>query len=345
MRRIVVRAPGGLDSLVIEEASRPEPGPREIRIKTRCIGLNFADVAIRLGLYDAVNDYPMCPGFEAAGRVEAFGAEVEGFAIGDRVVGALRFGGYAEEVLLDADLAWKIPADFGFAEAVAVPVNLATAQVALVELGRARPGERVLIHSAAGGVGLQAVQLARMLGLESVGTVSRRDKAEVARAMGCGKILVDEDRPLAAAIGDEAPFDLVLDASGGALTRASQARLAPMGRHVLYGFASLFSRGSGRRNWPVLAWRFLRLPRFRSFDLVMKNRSVLGFNLVHLFSQAGLKRDLVLALKTIIARPDYRHPPVTVFAFEAVREAQRLLESGRSTGKIVLSLGGDLSDP
>jgi len=338
MRRIIVTKPGGRKRLRIEDHDPGPPGPGEVRVRVGAIGINYADIAVRLGIYDAVRDYPTCPGFDIAGRVESLGEGVTAHQEGDEVFGAVRFGAYSEIVNASEDMLWKVPDKLDLAEAAALPVNYVTAWYALFPLAGAREGEKVLIHSAAGGVGLAAAQLCRIHGLDAVGIVGGGHKIEPATTFGCRRVVASSQDDPWVQLKDEGEFDIVLDANGYSTLRNSYGVLGPRGRLVSYGFASMLNRGRDRLNWPALAWRWLRTPRFNPIDMVMQNRTVIGFNLVHLFREETLRDEAGQRLTEILHREDFMVPPVTRFAFEDVAAAHAWIESGDSVGKAVLEV-------
>ncbi len=349
-RRIVIPRAGGPGVLRVEECAAPAPGPGEIAIDVRASGVNFADVFCRLGLYAAAPPPPFAPGFEVAGEVAAVGAGVTRWRRGDRVIGVTRFGGYATRLVVREEFAWPQPAAWTFAQAAGFPVAFLTAWYALVECGRVAAGETVVVQTAAGGVGIAACQLARALGARVVGTVGSAEKAAVARAAGASEVVVSrrydvwgEIARLTAGTGEDkgagdgaaTGVDLVLDAVGGRQLAQAYAALNPAGRLVCYGFAEMMPTG-GLRNWPLLAWRWLRMPRFSPFRMVAENRSVAGFNLVHLWHRRGTFERAMGEMGELAREGRIRPLPVTEIPFEQAAEAHRLLQSRASTGKIVL---------
>jgi synaptic vesicle membrane protein VAT-1 len=185
MQKVIVQKPGGADRLVIEEADDAVPQSREVCVAVRAVGVNFADLVVRMGLYKSARDlgWPITPGFEFAGTVAAVGSEVTTFRPGDAVLGVTRFGGYTTRICLPEIQVLAIPRGVSMAQAATFPVAFLTAWYALVELCRLRPKQRVLVHSAAGGVGGALVQLAKRSGAEVVAVVSAPHKVAVARVM------------------------------------------------------------------------------------------------------------------------------------------------------------------
>ena len=192
MQKVVVRRPGGADRLVIEDAADPVPQPGEVCVAVRAIGVNFADLVVRMGLYKSANEFvgwPITPGFEIAGTVASVGSGVTKFAVGDRVLGVTRFGAYVTRICLPEAQVLPIARGISLTEAGTFPVAFLTAYYALIELCRLRPKQRVLVHSAAGGVGGALVQLAKRAGAEVVAVVGAPHKVAVAREHGADVVI------------------------------------------------------------------------------------------------------------------------------------------------------------
>lgn len=332
MRRVVVRRPGGWDRLELEETPSAPGADGDVRVAVSACGVNFADVAVRLGLYASAKEYvgwPITPGFDFAGTVVEGGG---GWAPGDRVFGVTRFGGYASEVIVPPGQLLATPDGWSDERAAAFPTVHLTAWYALHELGAARPGQTALVHSAAGGVGTALLHLCRHAGVQAVGVV--RGEHKVASVEAAGAIAIDKGAgslwPAVDAAADG--FDLVFDANGIETVAGGLARLKPRGRLVVYGSATMLKRGSGRISWPSLAWRWLRRPRIDPMELTTDNRSVLGFNLSFLFAEAEL---LQRAMATLLGL-DLPEPPIQTYPLDRVADAHRDLESGTTVGKLVL---------
>jgi NADPH:quinone reductase-like Zn-dependent oxidoreductase len=341
VRRVVVRRAGGWDRLELEEAPDPSPGEGEVLVRTDAAGVNFADVVVRMGLYESAKKYvgwPITPGFEVAGAVAAVGRGVTDVAPGARVLAVTRFGGYTTHLVVPRDQVFRVPRGFTASEAAAFPVVFLTAWYALFELAAAKPGMRVLVHSAAGGVGLALLQLARVAGCTAVGVVGATTKVEAAHAAGAHAVIDKSREDLWRMAKRHAPdgYDAVFDANGVETLRASYDHLASPGRLVVYGFATMLPRGRGRPNWPKLAADWVRTPRFDPLRLTNENRSVMGFNLSYMFEH---KATLVPAIEQLVGWADERKvtpPPVTEHALDDVAAAHRAIESGSTTGKLVL---------
>lgn len=340
--RLIVKKPGGFDRL---ELSREAPRPLaagELRIRVHAAGVNYADAMVRRGLYKTAKKYvgyPLAPGFEVAGDVVEVGEGATRFAVGDRVIAVTLFGGYTSELNVHESFAFALPEGWSYAQGAAFPAVYMTAWMALCELAHPRPGARILVHSAAGGVGTALVRLGKILGLEVVGVVGSSHKVEVAKAAGCDHVIDKSTQDLWKEAERHAPkgYDVVLDANGVATLGQSYAHLAPVGRLVVYGFSTMIPKTkSGRTNWLKLAVDFLRTPRFSAFDLTDRNRSVLAFNLSDLFERKDL---LVIAMRDLFGWvAEGRIPPSEprAYPFSAAADAHRAIESGMTTGKLVL---------
>lgn len=344
VRKVVIDRPGDWDVLRLAEAPDPEPGPGEVAIDVAACGVNFADCVVRMGLYESAKKYvgwPITPGFEVAGSVARVGAGVEELAPGDEVLAVTRFGGYATRIVVPARQALPRPRELTAAQAAAFPAVSLTAWYGLMELGSPRPGARVLVHSAAGGVGSALVQLAKIRGCHVTGVVGATHKIEAVRALEADAVIDKSREPLWAEAERHAPdgYDVVLDANGVQTLRQSYKHLAPGGRLVVYGFHSMLIRGRGRPSWPKLARDWLRTPRFDPLEMTNSNRSVMAFNLSYMFDRADLLSEGMDALLGWVREGWLRPPSVTPYPLDQVADAQRALESGSTIGKLVLTTG------
>jgi NADPH:quinone reductase-like Zn-dependent oxidoreductase len=294
-----------------------------------------------MGLYESARKYvgwPITPGFEFAGVVSAVGEGVQDVATGARVFGLTRFGGYATHVVVPRDQVFRLPKGYTSSEAAAFPVVFLTAYYALLELAAARAGMKVLVHSAAGGVGGALLQLAHTVGCQAVGVVGSTAKVDVARRLGAQAVIDKSTEDLWRAAKRHAPdgYDAIFDANGVSTLRESYEHLGTPGRLVVYGFHSMLIRGRGRPSWAKLALDWARTPRFDPMDMTNRNRSVLAFNLSYLFEH---KADFLEVVERLVAWADEGKivaPAVTEFPFAEVARAHQAIESGTTTGKLVL---------
>lgn len=339
---------GSLSRLSRVTEPLPPPASGEARVRVEAVGLNFADVFACLGLYSATPEGPFVPGLECAGVVEALGPPVGAAApavgVGDRVMAVTRFGGYATALNVDARLLHPIPAGWSFAEGAAYPVQALTAWYALCVLATVERGDTLLVHSAAGGVGLHALEIARSLGAKvvaTVGSAAKRDFLVRERGLPADAVVVRERRrfgeQLDRALGavGAGGFDLVLDAVMGPFFRPAFERLRPEGRHLVFGAADFMTSGPSP-SLPRLAWRWLTRPRVDPLAMISDNRAVMGFNLIWLWTEL----DRLPAAFEALARLDARRPHVGArLPFARAPEALRRLQSGRTEGKVVLEVG------
>ena len=333
-QRIVWQTPKAGDIGRLSQQAEPLgalPAGR-VRVAVRAVGLNFADIFALTGLYSATPAGAFVPGLEFAGTVLDAGDQSESFSPGDRVMGVTRFGGYATVVDSEPDYLIPLPNEWDFAQGAAWPAQTLTAWYALKHLGALQSGQQVLIHSAAGGVGLQAMKLARNLGALPVGTVGNPDKLACLNELGFEYVLLRANNFARQLQQSGQTFDLVLDAIGGEVQRASFDALNPMGRLVVFGAAEFTPKGQ-RPDYLKALWRYLRRPRYDVMDMISSNRSVLAFNLIWLWEQKAQLRALLDELATVpLSPPLVGHR----FAFSDAHAALDLLRSGRTMGKVVL---------
>ena len=239
MKAIVITRFGGPEVLELREVPSPSPSRGEVRVRVRATAVNRADLLQRMGAYPAPPGAPKdIPGLEYAGEVDALGADVTELAVGDRVFGLVGGGAYAEQVVVHAREAVRMPASLSFAAAAAIPEAFITAYDAMVTRGRLASGERVLISAVGSGVGTAAVQLVRALGGQSVGTARTEDKLERARALGLDEGIVPKGASFADAVRERTNgegVELVLELVGGAYVAEDLACVRAKGRVVLVG--------------------------------------------------------------------------------------------------------------
>lgn len=341
MRKIVVHRPGGFGVLRVESAPEPEPGPGDVLVEVEACGVNFADVAVRLGLYESARKlvgWPITPGFEIAGRVAAVGAGVSDLGVGEEVFGVTFFGGYASAIVLPRHQVFRRPPELDVVQAAGFPGVHLTAWYALLELAHPRPSSTVLVHSAAGGVGGALAQLARIARCRVIGVVGSSHKIAHAVEVGCEEVIDTSRMDLWETAERLVPsgFDVVLDANGVATLRQSYEHLAPGGRLVVYGFSTMLSRGRGIPNPAKLAADWARTPRFDPLRMTAENRSVLAFNLSFLFPRADLLAIAMEQLLGWLADGRLKPQPVTTFPLDRAADAHRALQSGQTVGKLVL---------
>jgi len=325
----------------LDETPIQDPGPGEIQVDVRACGINFADISVRLGLYAAAKDlYPLCPGLEFSGIVARTGPRIEHFRPGERVFGVTRFGAYATAINTIPEHLWHLPENCDFPRGAAFPVAYLTAYYALHHVGHLRPDDRVLVHSAAGGVGTAILHLLRANGNLSAGVVGRHEKVPHARNAGASIVIHKDKQPLWETAEQWSPegYDLILDANGASTLKASYNHLKPGGRLLIYGFASMFSH-TGRKNYLKLIWYYFKTPRFNPFQLTGSNRTISGFNLIYLFENKAFFREIMETLLRLDREGHLGDMPLTTFSFADVSNAHKAMESGKTAGKLVLLTG------
>lgn len=309
----------GPEALGIFEIARPEPGPGEIRVRVRAAGVNRPDLLQRMGLYPPPPGAPETLGLEIAGEVEALGAGVERWRIGDRVCALLGGGGYAEYAVVDARHALAVPGGLDFRQAAGLPETVFTVWANVFEIGALKPGETFCVHGATSGIGTTAIQMAKAHGARVIGTSRGAAKCEAARALGADVALDSTVDGFAAALAAEKP-DVILDMVGGGFLKANIEALNPGGRLVIIAFQG---GASGE----------IDLAR------VMRNRlTVTGSTLRG--RPADEKARLAQAVEATvwpwIEGGQVRPVIEAILPLEKAAEAHALLESGQVTGKVVL---------
>ena len=257
MRAVVITRHGPPEVLAVEQRPDPVAGPGEVRIAVRAAGINFADLMARTGMYPDAPPPPCVVGYEVAGEIESVGDGVEDFAVGDRVLAGTQFEGYAELVTARPADVLPLPDSLSFEQGAAVPVNYATAWAGLVIMGGLRQGDRVLIHAAAGGVGIAATQIARSIGAEIFGTASAA-KHEAIRAQGVEHPIDyrnDDFESVVRELTGGEGIDLAFDAIGPSSFRKDYRLLRPGGRLVCFGLSEV--QTGEKRNVP----KAIRRPR------------------------------------------------------------------------------------
>ena len=332
MKQVVITKYGPPEVLQLREAPDPDPGPGEVRVKVAAAGINFSDVLARQGLYPDAPKPPMVMGYEVAGTVDRVGGGVTIVRVGQRVVALTRFGGQSELIVAPTQRVFALPDDWTFEEGAALPVTYLTAHHMLVRVAAAQPGESVLVHAAAGGVGLAVAELGRILGLRVIGLAST-GKHDVLREYGVEPL--DSRNPAwPAAVRALAPggVDIALDGVGGASWRQDYSLLAPAGRLVLFGVSSLVT-GTSRNVLRVL-WQLIRFPRFGPLKLMNQNRTVAGVNVGHLAEPLLLPQFVALEgyarAGKIRPRVDRR------FGFNEAAAAHHHIHERKNIGKVVL---------
>ena len=263
MQAIVCHELTGPAALQLAEIAEPRPGPGQVRLRVRACGVNFADSLITRGQYQTQPQPPFSPGFEVSGEVLELGAGVNGIVSGQRVIAMTPHGGYAEQVIADVTRCVPMPAAMSWEHGAAFPVVFGTSHVALSHRARLRAGETLVVHGAAGGVGLTAVTIGKHLGATVIATANGPEKLAVARTHGADHLIDTSHEDVRTRIRELTHgrgADVVYDPVGGELFTASLRSIAFAGRIVIIGFAS----GA--------------VPQIAANHLLVKNVDVIGLN-------------------------------------------------------------------
>ena len=345
MKKIVIERPGGYRRLQIKEYDNPIPANNEVLVEVSAAGVNFADIFIRLGLYKSAREFvgwPITPGFEFSGRVLKCGAAAEDLNHGDHVFGVTRFGAYATHLCVPRHQLYSIPEDSKFTadEWAAFPTVFLTAYHGLFQNFALRPGMKILVHSAAGGVGGALLQLGKIAGCRMTGVVGATHKINTGHDCGADRVIDKSKEDLWARARAIAPdgFDVVFDANGPATLKQSYRHLAPAGKLVSYGFHSMLSTYGGVANYLKLLWQYFRVPRWNPLNMTRENKSLIAFNLSFLFHRRDLLHEAMQDLLKWVAKGQIKAPAVQPFPFEKVADAHRALESGNTVGKLILTI-------
>jgi synaptic vesicle membrane protein VAT-1 len=338
MKQVWIKGAGRVDVLEVREAPDPEPGPGQVRVAVEAAGVNFADILARQGLYQDAPKFPFVPGYEVAGKVEKLGAGVTAPAVGTRVLGLTRFGGYSSKVIMPVSQATPVPDGISAHQAAAIPVVYLTAWHSVVTLGNLRPGERALLHAAAGGVGLAALQICKLRGAGRIFGTASAGKHDALRAMGLTDPIDYHSKDFEAEVRrltDGKGVHLVLDAAGGESFAKSYALLAAGGRLVCFG-ASTLTEGGKRSIFRALKTLW-QMPTFKPIPMMMTNRGVFGVNMLHLADndEALVQAELTEILGHVVAKRLQPTVDLVVPYAEAAKAHQRL-EGRGNVGKVLL---------
>lgn len=326
---------GNMKNLKLKEENLAAPGPGEVTVAVKAIGLNFADIFAMFGLYSATPKGVFVPGLEYAGIIEAVGEGVTSVKTGDQVMGVTKFGAYATHLNIGQEYVIPLPSDWNFQEGAAYLVQTLTAYYGLTHLGHLAKGETVLIHSAAGGVGIMANRIAKKYDAYTIGTVGNSSKIDFCKKEGYDEVIVRSKSfasDLKAALKNR-ELNVVMECIGGKIFKAGFAQMAAQGRMVIYGAAQYASPGS-RPNYLKVIYHFLTRPRIDAQDLAEVNKMVSGFNLIYLYEKAPLMHQLIQEIKDLnIEKPHVGHS----FSFDELPKAIQLFQTGKTIGKVVIT--------
>nr|KAF6297301.1 vesicle amine transport 1 [Myotis myotis] len=320
LRCLVLTGFGGYDKLKLQSkpAAPPAPGPGQVTVRVRACGLNFAEIMARQGLYDRSPPLPFTPGMEGAGVVVAVGEGVNDRKVGDRVMVLVRSGMWQEEVTALSAQTFLMPESMTFEEAAALLVNYITAYMILFDFGNLRPGQSVLVHMAAGGVGIAALQLCRTVENVTVFGTASASKHEMLKENGITYPIDYHTTDYVEEVKKISPkgVNIVMDPLGGPDTAKGYNLLKPMGKLITYGMANLVS--GPKRNLMTIARIWWNQFSVTALQLLPANRAVCGYHLGYLDSEMELVSGVVTRLVALYNQGHIKPHIDSVWPFEKV---------------------------
>ncbi len=338
MQQIWIPKPGPPEVLELRQANDPQPGPGEVRIRVAAAGVNFADIVGRLGIYPDLPPMPVVVGYEVAGQVDQVGDGVSQEWTGRQVLALTRFGGYSDVVCVSHRQVVERPDNMTAEVGAALPVNYLTAYQLVHVMGGLKSGETMLVHSAGGGVGIAAIQLALHAGAEVIGTASagKHPFLEQIGVKHCIDYRTEDFEQRVMEVTNHAGVELVLDAVGGESFKKSFRVLAPTGRLGMFGISSA-APGKTRSR---LAWLKMAagLPWFQFLPpvLINQNKGVFGVNLGHLWDQMDRVRRWLHALIDLHQQNIIEPVIAARFPLKDAAAAHHFLQDRQNIGKVIL---------
>lgn len=327
MRAAICKDFTGPDDLSLGELPSPDLPAGCVRIAVRAAGVNFADILMSKGEYQVRPQLPFAPGLEVAGYITELASDVTGFSVGDRVMACVDHGGYAEEAIARTGDVFRIPDSMPFVEAAGFPIVYGTSHIGLVEKLRVKAGETLLVHGAAGGVGLTAVEIGKALGARVIATAGGPEKLAVAKEYGADDLIdyrSEDIRARVKALTDGRGADAVYDPVGGSAFDASLRATVQGGRILVVGFAS----GT--------------VPQIPANIILVKNISVIGYYWgAHRVLDPGLVQCSFDELLDWYTQGKLKPHVSHALPLADAGKAMALLSGRKSTGKVVLTLDGN----
>lgn len=334
MKVVLITKHGGPGVLQVQERPDPDLGAGQVRIAVAAAGINFADVMARMGVYPDAPKPPCVVGYEVAGTVlelgEGASSPARPLTVGQRVIAGTMFGGYSSQVVVQATDLAPLPERLTFEQGAAVPINYATAWTGLLGYGSLAAGERVLIHSAGGGVGIAATQIAKRHGAEVYGTASPGKHAR------CVELGVDHALDYTKAGWERGlpKFDVIMDAVGGRSFRRDYTMLRAGGRLVAFGASAVVS--GERRNLVSAVGALVRMPRFNMVKQMSESKAVIGLNMLTLWKDRETLQPWIAPLEAMLTDGTIEPVVAGAFSFEEAGAAQSMIVERRNLGKVVL---------
>jgi len=325
---IVIKKYGAAQSLTIEESQMDTSlEDNEVLIEVHYSGINFADIVMRLGLYQDAPPRPFIPGYEVSGIVLNIGSQVKDIKIGDKVLAGTRFGGYTNVVKAKMSHVLKIPENYSIEQAAAIPVSFMTAYLSLFEIGRIKESDKVMIDCATGGVGSICLQMLQKVGCLTYGISSTKKKFDTITKYGAIPLLRSEFKNFS-----EKDFNFIINSSGSRASTKEHIDHLDLGGHLLYlGVSSMID--NGKKSYLKLLKGLITVPWFLSFSFMMNNYTISGINVLNYFddpkwADKGFKK---------ILDHTYLIPHIgKIYPFDQVTQAHLDLEQSKAVGKLLL---------
>ena len=322
MKAVTCHSTEGIDSLALLDVPSPLVNESQVRVLTEAASVNFADILLTQGKYQEKPQYPFSPGLEVAGVVTEVAANVDESLVGKRIMAPLRYGGFAEEVIVPAIDLVTIPDDMPAAVACTIPIAYGTSYLALADRARLASGETVLVLGASGGVGLTAVEIAHASGARVIAAASSQEKLDIARSYGADHLINYSTHSISAEVEHSVGgVDVVFDPVGGDAFEESMHCVNPGARILIIGFASG------------------KIPEIKANHLLVKDVAAMGFSVGKIREKSPERMREGLQQIVEWWREDKIHPYISdQFPLKDYREALELIRDRRATGKIVLNI-------
>ncbi|XP_061567511.1 synaptic vesicle membrane protein VAT-1 homolog [Cololabis saira] len=337
-RSLVLTGYGGYDKVKLQvKKGKPALKAGEVQVQVKACGLNFADLMARQGLYERLPSPPVTPGMECSGVVEAVGEEVTDRKVGDKVMVLNRFGLWQEVVVVPAGHTFLMPEGMTFEEAAALPVNYITAYMMLFDFGNLRPNQSVLIHAAAGGVGIAATQLCKTVKDVTVFGTASASKHETISAGGVTHTIDYRTKDYVEEVRKISPkgLDVILDPLGGSDTHKAYNLLKPMGKLITYGAANMLA--GQRKNLIAVAKNWYHQFSIHTLSLIQGNKSVCGFHLGYLDGEMELISQAMNTILDLYKQEKIKPRIDSTWHLEQVGDAMRKMQERNNIGKVILT--------
>ena len=334
MKAITNTEHGSPDVLEVREFPDPDVSVGDVKVDVRAAGFNFAELIARQGLYEAAPDPPFVAGFEAAGEVTEVGDDVDDVEPGERVIVMSKFGSHVDTLSVPRDQIFKIPDEMSFKEAAAIPVNYLTAYHMMFYVGNLHPGEHLLIHAVAGGVGIAATQLAQTVDEVTVYGTASPQKHEIAEGYGCDHTINYREKDYKKEVEkltDGEGVHMILDALGGRDWKKGYELLRPTGRLMAFGFSNMITGED--RNWLHMLRQYVTMPFWRPWDLIADNKAIAGIQMLYLWDQKKMLRRELNQILDYYERGIIEPHIDSARKFEDAADAHKRMQNRKNIGK------------